>query len=90
MKISIDGHHFNTAKAKARWTLAWWDDHSNSHTGSVYLSSSGVFYVLTPSQWTNRQSWVIMSATDILSEYDRYLEDDEKMEIAEAGGVKWD
>ena len=89
MKISIGSSHFDTEKAKAHWDLDWFDDRSNHHTGSVHLSSSGVFYVYTPSQWANQHGWAIMSASEILSEYDRYLEDGEKEEIAEAGGVEW-
>lgn len=89
MKISIDGHHFNTEKATSHWRLDRFDG-SNRHMGSVYLSSTGVFYIWTPSQWANRHSWVIMSASDILCEYDQYLGDDEKAEIAEAGKVEWE
>ena len=89
MRISIDSHHFDTDKAKAHWRLSWYDSNSNHHAGYVYLSSSSVFYVYTPSQWANQHGWAIMSASEILSAYNEYLDDDEKQEIAEAGGVEW-
>lgn len=90
MKVSIDGHHFDTAKAKRHWVLEWFDPQSNRHTGDLYLSSSGVFYVWTPSQWANQHSWCLMSASEILANFDNYLEDHEKEEIAELGGVQWE
>ncbi len=90
MKISINGHHFDTDKASHHWDLDWFDQNSNRHTGDVYRSSKGQWYVYTPSQWSNMHYWELMSVSEILSNYDEYLEDDEKAEIAELGGVEWE
>jgi hypothetical protein len=89
MKITIDGKRFDTDKAKQVWKL-WYNDGSNIHTGEVYLSSGGSWYVYTPSQWSNQHSWVLSSPKDILNDYDKYLEDSEKEEIAKLGGLDWE
>ena len=89
MKITIEGQRLDTKKASHHWDLYYFDG-SNQHTGKVYLSSKGTWYVYTPSQWSNQHSWCLMDPPAILSEYDRYLEDEEKTEIAELAGLDWE
>ena len=89
MKVTIEGHHFDTKKAPHHWGLSYWDG-NNNHTGDVYLSSKGVWYVYTPSQWANQHSWMLMDASEILTEYDSYLDDEEKSEIAELANLEWE
>jgi hypothetical protein len=94
-KISIDGHLFDTGKAKAKWKLELVDDGSNIHTGKLYLSSKGTWYVYTPSQWGNCHSWLILGegkdgAEATLEQYSDYLEQDEINEIASMFGVEFE
>jgi hypothetical protein len=89
MKISIDGQHFDTAKASQHWELYYWDG-SNGHSGSVYRSSRGTWYVNTPSQWSNRRAWMVMLPEHILSEFDRYLTQEDKEDIATVAGIDWE
>ncbi len=81
--ICIEGHRFDTTKAKAHYELRWVDDRSNVHKGELYLSKKGTWYVYTPSQWSNMHHWEITSAEEALEAYDQYLEDEEKKEIIE-------
>jgi hypothetical protein len=90
MKITIDGKRFDTDKCSHSWTLERFDANSNRHTGKVYRSSAGKWYVYTPSQWSNQHSWVLSTPEDILDHYDSYLDDNEKAEIAELGGLDWE
>lgn len=89
MRITIDGHHLDTEKASHHWELDYWDDH-NRHTGDVYRSSKGTWYVYTPSQWANQHAWRIMTPANILNDYDQYLTEDEKDEIADLATVEWE
>ena len=94
-KISIDGHLFDAAKAKGKWLLHLVDGQSNVHSGKLYLSSKGTWYVYTPSQWENCHSWVIIGqgkdgAEAALKEYSDYLEQDEINEIASMFGVEFE
>jgi hypothetical protein len=90
MKVSIEGHRFDTEKAKLHVQLYRLDDRSNQHTGDVYMSSKGMWYVYTPSQWANMHSWVLMSPEEILSEYDSYLTQEQKEEIAFEAELDWE
>lgn len=85
MKIVINGHRFDAAKAKKHYTLEAFDDRSNRVTGDVYLSSKGQWYLETPSQWANGHYWMLSTAAEILSEYGSYLTESEKAEIATLG-----
>jgi hypothetical protein len=89
-KICINGHRFDTAKVSHHWGLERQDDRYNNHTGDVYRSSKGVWYVETPSQWANMHSWVIMTPDEILNEYADYLTDYDKEEITKVAGLDWD
>lgn len=90
MKVTIDGHHFDTQKASHYWDLEYFDQSSNRHTGTLYRSSKGIWYVYTPSQWTNQHSWQLIEPVEALTDYDKYLEDKEKTEIAELAGLDWE
>ena len=90
MKVTIDGYRFDTDKAKVFVTLYKLDEQSNQHRGEVYMSTTGVWYVFTPSQWANRHSWMVMSPEEILNDYDSYLTEDKKAQIAEAAGLAWE
>jgi len=90
MKITIDGKRFDTDKATRSWDLYKLDSNSNQHTGRVCRSSAGAWYVYTPSQWSNRHSWILSTPEEILDHYDGYLKEEEKEEIAELGGLDWE
>lgn len=78
--ITIDGHRFDTAKAKAHFELDHHDG-NNRHTGDLYLSSKGTWYVYTPSQWANGHRWELVDPTTALERYHEYLTNDERAEI---------
>jgi hypothetical protein len=92
MKVSIEGHHFDTDNAAKHWeivTQSGWamnegDEVEGQETVEVYCSSGGTFYVNISSQWR------LMTASEILSTYDGYLNDEVNAEIAEFGGVQWE
>ncbi len=90
MKICIEGHRFDTDKAKTHIELEMIDDRSNRHTGDAYMSTKGQWYVYTPSQWGNMHHWTLSSAAEILDNYDAYLSDTEKEEIAELAKLEWE
>lgn len=90
MKVTIGGHRFDTSKASHHWGLDRIDDNSNRHTGDLYHSSKGTWYVWTPSQWANQHAWMLIEPADALTEYDQYLTDEEKAEIAELAGLDWE
>ena len=94
-KISIDGHLFDTDKAKASWLLHMVDGQSNVHSGKLYLSSKGTWYVYTPSQWGNCHSWMVLGelkdgARAALEEYSDYLGQDNINEIASLFDVEFE
>lgn len=81
MIVAISGHRFDTDKAKRKWTLSHHDGR-NRHTGALYLSSRGTWYVETPSQWANGHRWETIDAAEAIERYGNdYLEDDEVKEI---------
>jgi hypothetical protein len=49
MKIVVEGRKFDTSKAKKHYKLAYWDQH-NWHTGHLWISSKGDFYMEEPTQ----------------------------------------
>ena len=88
-KITIDDHRFDTAKAQATFDLDYWDG-SNRHTGMLYLSSTGIWYIYTPSQWSNRHSWEIIDPTNALERYDQFLTEKDKTKIAQLAKLDWE
>lgn len=78
--IAIDGHRFDTDKAKHTWPLQYHDGHNN-FTGELFLSSRGTWYVYTPSQWANGHRWELTDPADVLERYQDYLSEAEKIEI---------
>ena len=88
-KVVIEGHRFDTKKAKIRFDLQYFDG-NNSHTGKLYCSSTGVWYVYTPSQWSNQHAWEVIDPTEALERYDRYLTDEHKEKIAALAGLEWE
>ena len=83
MKIVVEGHKFDTGKAKKFYKLRYWDEH-NWHSGNLWISSKGLFYMEEPTQWSNYAGMYRMtSAEEMLENYRRYLEDSEIEEIAE-------
>lgn len=89
MRISIDGHHFDTKRAAHHWVLSRAED-GNLIEGDLYLSHSGIFYCLSPSQWANGHGWTILTAGEALDMYDSFLADSAKTEISEIVGIHWD
>ena len=87
-KVFIDGHVFDTDKARWTASLDYVDANSNLHTGRAYRSSTGIFYVYTPSQWGNMHSWIIMSPKEILDAYGEYLSEDEADYVIAAGKIQ--
>src|SRR5262245_22735355 len=91
MKITIDGHNFDTEKAKAHWTPTFFDNQSNSHDAELYLNSTGLLYGNGLSQWANMHGpFEIMTAQRVLEEYGNALKDEEKAEIARVGKLEWE
>jgi hypothetical protein len=90
MKITIENHHFDTEKARRSWSPSYWDG-SNNHHAELYLSSTGILYGNSLSQWGNGHgSFEILTVSEALEQYDRALTETEKKEIAEVGGVTWE
>jgi hypothetical protein len=80
MIVAIEGHRFDTAKAKRSWPLSHFDG-NNRHTGTLYLSSKGTWYIETPSQWASGHRWELIDPQDAIERYDQYLNQDELEEI---------
>jgi predicted heme/steroid binding protein len=80
--VAIDGHRFETEKAKKSWELSHFDGH-NRHTGRLYLSSRGTWYVSTPSQWSNGHRWELIDPATAIERYSEHLEQGEVAEILE-------
>jgi hypothetical protein len=78
--VCIEGHRFDTEKAKRTWSLDFHDG-NNMHYGDLYLSSRGTWYCETPSQWSNGHRWEIGDAGELVEQYGCGLDDDEKSEI---------
>jgi hypothetical protein len=82
MKIVVDGHKFDTSKAKKHYKLAYWDNR-NWHTGHLWISSKNVFYMEEPTQWSNYTgNYHLTTPEDILENYRQYLEESEIEEIS--------
>ena len=88
-KLTIESVHLATDLAVKSWPM-YWHDGSNVHTGKVYLSSAGTWYVWTPSQWGNGHWWELSEPGEILNQWDRYLTTERKAEIAEEAGISWE
>ena len=85
---TIDGIRINTETAKHAYELSWMDERSNEHSGDLYyLPSRKICIVYTPSQWANQHSWCSMTLEEALEQYDDYLDEDEKLELMELGGL---
>jgi len=80
--IAINGHRFDTNKAKKHYELYYHDGH-NRHTGDLYLSSKDTWYIVTPSQWANGHRWELIDPADAIERYAEYLSEDEIKEIME-------
>lgn len=80
MIVCIRGKRFDTDRAQKHWDL-YYHDGSNGHTGDVFLSSKGTWYVYTMSQWGNGHRWELMSPEEILERLGHGLEEEEKKEI---------
>ena len=87
-KVYIDGHVFETSKAKWHTDLETFDRQSNRITGDVYESSTGIFYVNTPSQWSNMHTWQIMEASEILTLYGEMIGDEAADYLIKQGKVQ--
>lgn len=80
MIIAIDGRRFDTAKARKHYRLDHHDGR-NRHTGDLYLSTRGTWYVETPSQWSNGHRWELVDPAVVVERYQDYLTQDEIVEI---------
>lgn len=94
-KVSVDGHLFDTGMAKKHWDLEWFDGNSNLHSGDLYVSTTDIWYALSPSQWANGHSWELLGsgekgAKEALLRYSDYLEQSEIEEIAEMGKIQFE
>jgi hypothetical protein len=85
--VAIEGHIFDTSKAKKHYELRYWDDH-NWIEGDLYESSHGTWYVYTPSQWRAASYWRITTAQEAVEEYRNYLSQKEIEEIIEEENVE--
>ena len=85
--VLIEGHPFNTEKAKREWSLNYFDGH-NHHTGELYLSSKGTWYCHTPSQWANGHRWEIGDPAVLIEKYGEGLDDEERAEIIALAGLE--
>jgi hypothetical protein len=88
-RVVIDGHRFDTRKAQIKWELEYWDGH-NWHTGMLCMSSTGIWYTLTPSQWSNMHNWEIIDPTEAMERYAKYLTSKQKAIIADLAGLDWE
>jgi hypothetical protein len=83
MKIVVEGHKFDTSKAKKHYKLAYWDQH-NWINGNLWISSKNVFYMEEPTQWSNyAENYRLTSAEEILENYRQYLDGPEIEEISQ-------
>lgn len=83
MKIVVEGRKFDTSKAKKHYKLAYWDQR-NWHTGHLWISSKGDFYMEEPTQWSNYAgNYHLTTPEDILENYRQYLEEAEIEEISQ-------
>lgn len=82
MIVSIDGKRFDTSKAQDHWEMRHWDG-NNNHTGDLYLSSQGTWYLETPSQWANGRRWELIDPEVVIERYRDYFTQDEIGEIIE-------
>lgn len=80
MFVAIEGHRFDTSKSKAHYELIG-HINGNRHTGDLYLSSRGTWYVWTPSQWSNGHRWELVDPEVAVERYQDYLSQDEIAEI---------
>lgn len=80
MIVAIEGHRFDTSKAKNTWDIGYHDGH-NLLTGDLYLSSKGTWYVFTPSQWADGHRWELIDPADAIERYGEHLDDDVIEEI---------
>jgi len=85
--ILIDGHRFDTEKAKKSWSLNYHDG-KNLYTGDLYLSSRGTWYVYTPSQWGNGHRWEIGDPAVLIEQYGEGLSDEEREEVITLAGLE--
>ena len=85
--VLIDGHRFDTEKAKREWDPSYHDGH-NRFSGELYLSSKGTWYVHTPSQWANGHRWEIGDPADLIEQYGEGLDDEEREEIIALAGLE--
>jgi len=77
MKIVVEGHKFDTGKAKRHIKLAYWNN-SNWINGNLWISSKNVFYMEEPTQWSNYAgNYHLTTPEDVLENYRQYLEDSE-------------
>jgi hypothetical protein len=83
--IVIEGKKLDTSRAAKAWSLDYHDG-SNLHTGELYLSSKGTWYVSTPSQWANGHRWELVDPVDAIERYGRGLDDEARAAILEAAG----
>jgi hypothetical protein len=94
MRVAIDGHLFSTAKAKRFYDLEYFDGH-NEYEGAAYLSSTGIWYIHTPSEYDATGHWEILGegkegARALLAGYMKYLGSGEIDEIAKEFEVKFE
>jgi len=89
MKVAISGHLFDTGKAKWHTSLDHFDGHNQIY-GDIYQSSTGIFYIWTPSEWSNQHRWEIITPKQILEYYgsDEYLTEEEMDYIIQEGNVE--
>jgi hypothetical protein len=87
MNVAIEGHLFDTTKAKKHYELRYWDG-NNWITGDLYQSSRGTWYVYTPSQWADRRSWELISIQEALERYREYLSEDEIDQIVDDENIE--
>lgn len=85
--VAIDGKRLDTRRCKRTWRMEHHDG-SNLHTGDLYLSSRGTWYVYTPSQWANGHRWELIDPADVLERYQEYLTAAERAEIVELGALE--
>jgi len=85
--VVVEGHRFDTSKAKKSWRLDYFDGH-NQHWGALYLSSRGTWYVETPSQWSNGNRWELTDPQEAIERYGRGLKEEAIEEILEAAGLE--
>ena len=90
MKVSLEGHHFDTAQATGHWEVLlhqrqWGEERGTFFTiVDVYCSSEEIWYE------RGLAGWRLRTPSEILIDLGPSLTDEQRDEIAACGGIDWE